>query len=375
MKFSIKDRIESGNGSSGENEWSKIRRRRLVPVVSGRLSGYLALTGLFFLISFLGLYLVHNRISGKDLHLDPHLFSLTTVCILVILLMFYYLFDGLRLYFVIRAMNFKVRFTHIMKLVFVNIFVSNITPLATGGGVVQVYFLSRKGIPVGESTAATTIRTILAASILFTLTPVIILMEPNLSGLFFRGNIIYYIALFCVLYLAIFITIIFFTKTVRYRLYLFMRLLFRLHILSRHRLRNMYRRVSKELDRFVDGFRRFISGSPLHVLSSILFTALFLLVLFSFSIVLIRTLGYRVSPLTILAFQVVVTFFMYFAPTPGAAGVAEGGYGLLFSQLVKSRDLTLLTLLWRFFTIYIGVLIGLIVIYREFFTRKRIDGK
>jgi uncharacterized membrane protein YbhN (UPF0104 family) len=61
---------------------------------------------------------------------------------------------------------------------------------------------------------------------------------------------------------------------------------------------------------------------------------------------------------------------MYFAPTPGASGVAEGGYGLLFSQLVKSRDLTLLTLLWRFLTIYIGVLIGLVVVYREVFSRK-----
>jgi len=46
------------------------------------------------------------------------------------------------------------------------------------------------------------------------------------------------------------------------------------------------------------------------------------------------------SLLTVLAFQVVVTFFMYFAPTPGAAGVAEGGYGLLFAQLVRKQDIT-----------------------------------
>jgi hypothetical protein len=57
--------------------------------------------------------------------------------------------------------------------------------------------------------------------------------------------------------------------------------------------------------------------------------------------------------LTVLAFQVVVTFFMYFAPTPGATGVAEGGYGLLFAQLVQRQDIALLTLTWRFLTILI----------------------
>ncbi|MEJ2655805.1 MAG: hypothetical protein P8012_01225, partial [Desulfobacterales bacterium] len=68
---------------------------------------------------------------------------------------------------------------------------------------------------------------------------------------------------------------------------------------------------------------------------------------------------------------VVVTFFMYFAPTPGATGVAEGGYGLLFIQLVQKQDITFLTLSWRFLTIYIGVVIGMIVIYREFYNYKK----
>ena len=77
------------------------------------------------------------------------------------------------------------------------------------------------------------------------------------------------------------------------------------------------------------------------------------------------------SALTVLAFQVVVTFFMYFAPTPGAAGVAEGGYGLLFAQLVQKQDITLLTLSWRFLTIYVGVLIGIVIIYREIFNHKK----
>jgi len=77
--------------------------------------------------------------------------------------------------------------------------------------------------------------------------------------------------------------------------------------------------------------------------------------------------------LTVLAFQVVVTFFMYFTPTPGATGVAEGGYGLLFAQLVRKEDIALLTLAWRFLTIYIGLVIGIFVVFRELLTQNRAD--
>jgi hypothetical protein len=82
-------------------------------------------------------------------------------------------------------------------------------------------------------------------------------------------------------------------------------------------------------------------------------------------------LGYHIPFLTVLAFQVVVTFFMYFAPTPGAAGIAEGGYGFFLTHLVQKKDITFLTLSWRFLTIYIGVIIGIMIIYRELFNRQK----
>jgi len=332
---------------------------------------YFGLTLLFFLLSFLTIYVVHNKLSGGGMNFRPALLSPRTLVSTAFLLCLYFLADGLRLYHVIRAMGYRVRFKYIMKLVFINIFVSNITPLATGGGVVQVYFLHREGVPVGEATAATTIRTMLAAVILFTLTPIIIFAEPRLFHLFTRGRIILYILLFCVLYLTVFFTLLFRTKRIKSGIYRFMFFLNRTGVLTRRRFRRWFLRLSKEFSLFTDGFRRFVGGRPVNVALAFAFTLLFLLVLFSFSIVLMRGMGYDVRPVTILAFQVVVTFFMYFAPTPGAAGVAEGGYGLLFARLVHKGDLTLLTLLWRFLTIYIGVFIGLFIIYRELFIRRR----
>ncbi len=343
--------------------------------VARKVTGYFGLAALFFALSFTTLYFVHHYFSAGRLRIPSNLLSANVIGSLAILLLLYFLADGLRLYSVIRAMGFRIAFSYIVKLVFVNIFVSNVTPLATGGGVVQVYFMKQKGMPVGEATAATSIRTILAALILFTLTPIIIWTEPNQFRMFFHKNLLYGITGVSFAYLAVFWIILCRIRIIKHLMFRGLYLLNAMNVVSRPRFRIWFLKVSRELDLFSDGFKRYFRNSPGWAALSVFFTALFLLLLFSFSIVLVRALGYQVPVLTVLAFQVVVTFFMYFAPTPGAAGVAEGGYGLLFAQLVQKQDIAPLILSWRFLTIYVGVVIGIVIMCREMFQRNKADVK
>jgi uncharacterized membrane protein YbhN (UPF0104 family) len=74
-----------------------------------------------------------------------------------------------------------------------------------------------------------------------------------------------------------------------------------------------------------------------------------------------------------LGLLVVTTFIMYFAPTPGASGVAEGVFGLFFSALVQSGDLVLTILVWRFLTIHLGMLIGVPVTLHTVFRPRPND--
>jgi uncharacterized protein (TIRG00374 family) len=351
---------------------SKLSSQDTQASFSQRLLSYFGLAGIFFALSFTTIYFVHYYFSEGQLNIPDALLSAPVIISLLLLLSLYFLADGLRLYSVIRAMGFRIPFLYIMKLVFINIFVSNVTPLATGGGVVQVYFMKQKGMPIGEATAATSIRTILAALILFILTPIIILAEPSMFQIFSHGKLLYGITAFSCMYLAVFWIILFRIRLIKRWMFLGLLLLSHLKIISKLRFRSLYLKVSQETDRFSAGFKRYFRGNPGWVVLSIVMTTLFLLLLFSFSVVLIRALGYEVPILTVLAFQVVVTFFMYFAPTPGAAGVAEGGYGLLFAQMVHKHDITLLTLSWRFLTIYVGVAVGIMIVYREIFSRKKV---
>jgi uncharacterized membrane protein YbhN (UPF0104 family) len=51
-----------------------------------------------------------------------------------------------------------------------------------------------------------------------------------------------------------------------------------------------------------------------------------------------------------------------FIPTPGASGVAEVGFAALFSPVCPGELLSIYMLLWRFFTFYLGVIIGGIIV-------------
>src|SRR5699024_587532 len=117
--------------------------------------------------------------------------------------------DGLRLYFTLRTLGYKLPFKAIFRLVFINLFFSNITPMPTGGAFAQVWFLTQQGVPVGQATAATTIRTLLAVVVIFTLTPIFLLTINALSLHPISGDIGIALVFFIVLYLLFFAIVLF----------------------------------------------------------------------------------------------------------------------------------------------------------------------
>lgn len=335
-----------------------------------RLWLYLGLALLFFALSYLSVLFIHTYVASGKLTLPPSILSAKNLMALGSLLVLYFLSDGLRLYCVIKALGANLSFFYILKLVFVNIFVSNVTPMATGGGFMQVYFMTRKGMSLGQATAATSLRTLLSALMLFILAPIIIWIDPSQFSMFSNHNLLYIITIISGVYLLFFWIILFRIRVVKLWLFRLLRLLVKLKLLSVKKFRRLYVRLSSELRSFSKGFKTYFSGNIKWALLSVVSTAIFLLMLFSFSIVLVKAMGYHASVWTMLAFQVVITFFMYFAPTPGATGVAEGGYGLLFAQIVQKKDIAPLVLSWRVMTIYIGVIIGMIITFVEFSRRN-----
>jgi hypothetical protein len=69
------------------------------------------------------------------------------------------------------------------------------------------------------------------------------------------------------------------------------------------------------------------------------------------------------NALKIFLMQFVILFIAYFSPTPGASGIAEfSSYWLMASVKVQGNMLGVYTIMWRFFTSFLGVGVGALVV-------------
>lgn len=74
--------------------------------------------------------------------------------------------------------------------------------------------------------------------------------------------------------------------------------------------------------------------------------------------VTLRVLGIEANFYDILLLQTMITFLLYFAPTPGASGLAEVLSGVVMQIYVDRSFLASYTLLWRFINSYATVMVG-----------------
>ncbi|WP_347331965.1 lysylphosphatidylglycerol synthase transmembrane domain-containing protein [Marinimicrobium locisalis] len=319
---------------------------------------------LFVVLTIAGLYSVYGQFAGREVKFDTRLVQPWVLLALAALLAVYYISDALRLGYTLQALGHRLPFRKLLSLVFINLFFSNITPMATGGGFAQIWFLQREGIPIGHATAATTMRTLLAVAFIFSLTPVALIALPMFNGDWLPADIGVALALFITGYLGFFTIVIFRTRWLIAPLSHLLRCLHRWHLLSDRRHQRWQYKARREMLRFSQAFGEYWSGSHWAVFLSVFFTAVFLLSLFSFPALLLLALDYSVNYLTTVALLLITTFIMYFSPTPGASGISEGVFGHFFRNLVSGPHLLLVTVAWRLLTIYLGMLIGLIIFRR-----------
>lgn len=342
-------------------------------ITRSRMLTYGVFTIIFIVTSFLSILFMFNHFSDNTSFLTFKSISPSILLYVAILLFFYFLFDGLRFFYVLKTMQISIDFKYIYKLSLINTFLSNITPFATGGAFCQIYFLNKKGISLGDATAISTIRSVLPIIFFFLATPIILIVDKNLFKIFpSEGNLIY-VSLTIVLYLLAaygFNKILKNNKIIKKIVYRLLYLLSNKKLLTNNKVKKLRRHFFVEIDRFTIDIRMFLNGKKIYVFLSIAFMLLYLFTLFTFPIILTIGLSSNISMLEIIDTQIILTFVTYFAPTPGATGVAEGGFTLIFSKFVSKADIVSLTFWWRFFTMYLGMLIGMIIFYLEIAKNK-----
>jgi hypothetical protein len=85
---------------------------------------------------------------------------------------------------------------------------------------------------------------------------------------------------------------------------------------------------------------------------------------FLVAVTVMRGLGIDAPVRQVLELQMLQFLVLYFAPTPGASGLAEITAGTILAGFVPADRLAAYLLLWRTFTLYLGMGLGAMILLR-----------
>ena len=271
--------------------------------------------------------------------------------------------DCLKFCFVNKAVIGKVRPGVAIKTSFLGKFYDNITPFATGGQPMQIYYMTTKGVDVSLSSAVVLIRyfgSIYAFTFIGAVSMIAGVSVGVLDGVESATllQILGWVGLFVNLIIPVFIAFfVFFPKFAMKCTTWFINVGVKLRIVKNKD--RVMAKALKTVDDFVTSFK-LIAKKPLWLALFILCCLAENFLTFSVPFFVMNALSCDVHGMffTIFALNVFTTFGVSFIPTPGNSGVIEG-MGVLAFSVAAGGALAWAVLFWRFAVYYIYILIGI----------------
>ncbi len=255
--------------------------------------------------------------------------------------------DGSRLMHLVHISKENITLSQAVQVVFGNYFLALLTPGATGGAVAQLMFLRKAGVPTGKATVLVFVRTVVSIIFLILCLPLIFWHDahilPGISN--DRLGVLSFIVL---------LVLLLFFLAVRENLlnHLAVRIARKLALPRRRLFVNIYRDTQNAI--------RLLGSSPKAMLLVFIESGLSLIAIYAVVPCLLLGLGvYHVDWYTVMGRMIFLNMLLYFTPTPGGSGVAEGGFVFLFSEIVPAGTVGIIAVCWRLIAEYIPFLIGL----------------
>ncbi len=256
-------------------------------------------------------------------------------------------------------------------------FGSAITPSVVGGSALAFFIVSLEGIPVGRSTAIVMITALLDELFYIVIAPLTIL-AVGVSSAFhtdFRFNVfgsqfgevqVFFLGygFVCLLTVIILVAIFFFPNGFRRLLY---------NMASRKPFRRWKNKMEKMGDDIVTSSVEFKGKGPLFWTKAYLCTVLS----WTSRFVVLNFILLAFSPvsdhLLVYARQLIMWIVLCISPTPGSSGIAEFAFPLFIGEFMKEGTHAAIALVWRGFTYYPYIILGLLVL--PYWTKRVIDRK
>ena len=291
----------------------------------------------------------------------------------------YAFFDGLGTWFCLRKQGYPLGLGTVLNITLLGFYYSNITPGASGGQPMQVNSMRKAGVPVGNGTSAVTIR-LISNQFMVSLLSLVFLLCNRAFVRQQLGGAIWFVRIGWVVNFAVvpLVLLTVFRRPLIHRLAAWLIGLGAKLRLIRDR-EAAVRRTEGVLDTYQDAFRNLLH-SPGQLLVQCLCSTASLLALTGSIVFVYHAFGLSGTPwYHLLTLGLLLFISASYTPLPGAGGAQEGGFMYYFRGLFRlsaSRDfITLALLIWRFFTYYLFLFVGVVTLLAEKWLLRRSAGK
>ena len=271
-------------------------------------------------------------------------------------------FDGSRLMHLVKISDEKITLYQAVQVIFGNYFLALLTPGATGGAVAQLMFLRHAGVPTGKAAVLVIVRTLLSILFLVLCMPFIFMHDAGIVPGISNDTLM-------AITLTAFVVIIAIVVGARrgYLDYLVIRI-------ARHAKKERRCKIIA-FSRDTKSAIALLAASPKAMLLVFAESGLNLLCIYAIVPCLLLGLGVTDADwYSVMGRMIFLNMLLYFTPTPGGSGIAEGGFVLLFSDTVPAGTVGIVAVCWRLIAEYIPFLIGLYytltVFGRDFLNRQ-----
>lgn len=267
---------------------------------------------------------------------------------------------GFRIFVLSRAFRFRIPLLDAIVANGANVLLGGITPSQTGGGAAQMYVMMRAGMSLPIASAASivgflgTVLTLLAAGLTGAL------LHPSFSmpegfRVFSAGTV----GIFSMILLLFTIAV----PAPRVQGGGLRGALGHVPGLgARLRKSRKLQRLEMALTDFAAAVRRGGREQRGRIALGLLLSALIYLNKFFVAYVVVRGMGVEAQVRDVLYLQELQYLVLYFAPTPGASGVAELTAETIMRPLVSAALFTPYVILWRLFSLYVPMLLGALLL-------------
>jgi hypothetical protein len=265
--------------------------------------------------------------------------------------------SALRIRILARPSQKVPPFRNLLKVVYSGYFAGVITPWRSGGVATETYFLYRYGLDPGIAAAIISFGACMSTLLLLLSMPVTVVVSVRDIHLSLTLQGILYLAMLIGLIFLV-VVIVFMRSPKERTLATFQRLFPRL--IQRERFKKFVTRFSEEAEKFSLFLREIIAlGWKTILYAGICSLFFWLSGLLVIPLVLVG-MGHPELFLKSMVAQLVVQCLLPFVPLPGGSGVGEVGFFVIYNQFLPPEyNLAgLLTVIWRFFDFYLGILIG-----------------